>query len=219
MSPPASVLDGPRIEPRGLRPRALVVLLHGYGADGGDLIALGEQWRAVLPDAAFVSPNAPEQIPGHWGGLQWFSLDLRNPAEYWRGAERARPLLDGFLDAELTRYGLGPDRLALVGFSQGCMMALHTGLRRAVPVAGIVGYSGRLVAPERLAEDIRARPPTLLVHGDDDEVVPVDALHTAREALAGAGVPLEWHVRPGPGHGIDGDGLRLGAEHLARVLA
>src|SRR5262245_33664910 len=123
----AMPLDGPRIEPGGRRPSALVVLLHGYGANGDDLIALGEGWRGMLPDAAFVAPNAPQTIPGMYGGLQWSGLTMRDPGEYWRGVVAARPLLDGFLDAELARYRLDADRLALVGFSQGTMMALHVG--------------------------------------------------------------------------------------------
>ena len=123
-------LDGPRLEPRGHAASALVVLLHGYGANGDDLIALGEGWRRWLPDAAFVAPNAPQTIPGMYGGLQWFALTLRDPSEYWRGVEAARPAVDRFLDAELARYRLPPSRLVLVGFSQGTMMALHIGLRR-----------------------------------------------------------------------------------------
>src|SRR6187401_1902434 len=118
-------LDGPRLAPRGRTADALVVLLHGYGANGDDLIALADEWRARLPGAVFVAPNAPEAIPGMPGSLQWFPLTLRDPTEYWRGAVAARPAVDRFLDAELTRYRPSPGRLVLVGFSQGTMMALH----------------------------------------------------------------------------------------------
>ena len=210
-------LDGPRLEPRGRAASALVVLLHGYGANGDDLIALGEGWRRWLPDAAFVAPNAPLTIPGMYGGLQWFPLTLRDPSEYWRGVEAARPALDRFLDAELARYRLAPGRLVLVGFSQGTMMALHVGLRRAAAPAGIVAYSGLLAGPEHLGATT-ARPPVLLIHGEADDLIPVEALHTAREALAQAGLPVEWHVRPGLGHGIDPEGQAMAGSFIAEVL-
>ena len=210
-------LNGPRIEPRGGRVSALVVLLHGYGANGDDLIALGESWRRSLPDAAFVAPNAPQAIPGMYGGLQWFPLTLRDPSEYWRGVAAAQPELDRFLDAELVRHRLTADRLVLVGFSQGTMMALHVGLRRATAPAGIVAYSGLLAEPEHLAET-KARPPVLLMHGEADDLIPVEALHMAREALAEAGVPIEWHVRPGLGHGIDAEAQWMAGHFIGEAL-
>src|SRR2546423_835087 len=151
-------LDGPRIEPRGGRASALVVLLHGYGANGDDLIALGDGWRPALPDAAFLAPNASQSIPGLSGGLQWFPLTLRDPSEYWRGVAGAQPALDRFLDAELARYRLLADRLVLVGFSQGTLMALPVGLRRATAPAGIVAYSGLLARPDHPAAT-KGRPP------------------------------------------------------------
>jgi len=206
-------LDGPRIQPRGAA-TALVVLLHGYGANGDDLIALGEVWRRQLPQAVFVAPNAPEEIPGMPGALQWFPLTFRDPGERWRGVVAARPGLDRFIDAELARHGLGDDRLVLVGFSQGTMLALHTGLRRRVTPAAIVGYSGLLAGPEHLGE-ITVRPPVLLVHGAEDDLIPVDALHIAREQLAQAGVRVEWHVREGLGHGIDPVGQHLAGHFMA----
>ena len=169
-----------------MTPTALVVLLHGYGANGDDLIALSDGWRRGLPDTAFVAPNAPHTIPGTYGGLQWFPLTLRDPGEYWRGVTAAQPALDQFLDAELARYRLPAARLVLVGFSQGTMMALHVGLRRAAAPAGIVGYSGLLAGPEHLAE-IKVRPPILLIHGEADDLIPVEALHIAREPLAEGG--------------------------------
>ena len=209
-------LYGPRIEPRGA-PAALVMLLHGYGANGEDLIALGEVWRRHLPHAVFVAPNAPEEIPGMPGALQWFPLTFRDPGERWRGVVAARPGLDRFLDAELARYGLGDDRLVLVGFSQGTMLALHTGLRRRVAPAAIVGYSGLLAGPEHLGE-VTARPPVLLVHGAEDDLIPVDALHIAREQLAQAGVQVEWHVREGLGHGIDPAGQHLAGHFMVQRI-
>jgi phospholipase/carboxylesterase len=210
-------LDGPRIEPEGT-PTALVMLLHGYGANGDDLIDLAEGWRRWLPGAAFVAPNAPEEIPGMPGALQWFPLTLRDPGERWRGVVAARPGVDRFLDAELARYRLGPDRLVLAGFSQGTMLALHVGLRRSAVPAAIVGYSGLLAGPEHLGE-ITARPPVLLVHGTEDDVIPVDALHIAREQLAAAGVAVEWHVRERLGHGIDPAGQQLAGHFMAHALA
>jgi len=213
----ATRLDGPRIAPSRGRASALVVLLHGYGANGDDLIALGEAWRQQLPDAAFVAPNAPEPIPGMYGGLQWFDLTLRDPSEYWRGVTAARPLLDGFLDTELARYRLAANRLVLVGFSQGSMLALHVGLRRSAAPAGIVAYSGLLAGPEHLAE-VTSRPPVLLIHGEIDELIPVQALHLAREALAGRGMRVEWHVRPGLGHGIDPQAQWMAGHFIGRAL-
>ena len=210
-------LDGPRLEPHGRTPSALVVLLHGYGANGDDLIALGDGWRPALPDAVFVSPNAPQAIPGMHGGLQWFALTLRDPSEYWRGVEAARPALDQFLDAELARYRLPASRLVLVGFSQGTMMALHIGLRRATSPAGIVAYSGLLAGPEHLGQTT-ARPPILMIHGEADDLIPVAALHTGREALAEAGLLVEWHVREGLGHGIDPEGQFMAGHFIAQVL-
>jgi phospholipase/carboxylesterase len=210
-------LDGPRLAPRGIQPTALVVLLHGYGANGDDLIGLADGWQPQLPEAVFVAPNAPQSILGMDGGLQWFPLTLRDPSEYWRGVVAAQPVLDRFLDGELARYRLSPDRLVLVGFSQGTMLALHVGLRRSQAPAGIVGYSGLLAGPEHLKE-IKARPPVLLIHGEADELIPVAALHVAREQLAAAELRVEWHVRPGLGHGIDPEGQWMAAHFIAAAL-
>jgi phospholipase/carboxylesterase len=188
--------------------KQLVVLLHGYGADGNDLISLGQHWRQLLPNALFISPHAPEPCAGNpFGGRQWFELTFRDPEERWRGVCHAAPGLNAFLDDELASLGLADSALALVGFSQGAMMALHVGLRRARPVAGIVGFSGLLAGPEHLPGDIASKPPVLLVHGDRDDVIPVEALSEARGVLGAAGVPVQWHVGAGLPHGIDGDGL------------
>ena len=220
----AAVLDGPRLSPRSGAARQLVVFLHGYGADGNDLIELGRVWQPLLPQAAFVSPHAPEPCGGAPMGRQWFALTFRDPNERWVGVNEAAPVLERFIDAELARHGLPPSALALVGFSQGAMMALHVGLRRAVPPAAIVGYSGLLVLPpdgnlDSFAAEIRSRPPVLLVHGDQDDLIPAQALFQAAQGLAALGVPAEWHLSAGVGHGIDPEGLRHGGEFLARGFA
>jgi phospholipase/carboxylesterase len=220
----ATELDGPRLKPRAGPARQLVVFLHGYGADGNDLIELGRAWQPLLPDAAFVSPHAPRPCGQAPTGREWFPLTFRDPHERWKGVNAAAPILDRFLDAELTRLGLPQGALALVGFSQGTMMALHVGLRRAAAPAAIVGYSGLLVLPheaepQAIAGDVRARPPILLVHGDRDDLIPAEALFQSAQALAAIEVPAEWHLSAGIGHGIDGEGLRHGGEFLARTLA
>jgi phospholipase/carboxylesterase len=213
----AMQLDGPRLEPRGRTADALVVLLHGYGANGDDLIALAELWRQRLPATAYVAPNAPEDIPGMPGSLQWFPLTLCDPTEYWRGVVATRPAVDRFLDAELARYRVSPERLVLVGFSQGTMMALHVGLRRPSAPAAIVGFSGLLAGPEHLAETT-ARPPILLIHGEADDLIPVDVIHIAREQLAKAGYLVEWHIREHLGHGIDPTGQSIAGHFIACAL-
>jgi phospholipase/carboxylesterase len=217
-------LDGPRLEPRSPPARQLIVFLHGYGADGNDLIEIGRAWQGLLPQAAFVSPHAPEPCGQAPVGRQWFALTFRDPNERWLGVNKASPALERFLEAELERRKLAPSALALVGFSQGTMLALHHGLRRAVPPFAIVGYSGLLVTPpggnaEKLAAEIKSRPPVLLVHGDQDDLIPVQALFQASSGLASLGVPVEWHLSKGIGHGIDQEGLRHGGEFLARRSA
>jgi phospholipase/carboxylesterase len=212
---------GPRLKPLSGNTRHLVILLHGYGADGDDLIEIGAAWQSALPDAAFFAPHAPEIGPG--GGRQWFELTFRDPGERWRGVQHAAPALNDLIDAELAAAGLDHSHLALVGFSQGTMMALHVGLRRAAPCAAVVGFSGQLILEpgtgmDAIAAEIRSRPPVLLVHGDQDDVVPPDALFTSAEALAAANVPCEWHLSAGVAHGIDEEGLRQGGLFLARAF-
>jgi phospholipase/carboxylesterase len=220
----AAELDGPRLNPRSGPARQLVVFLHGYGADGNDLIDIGRAWQQHLPQAAFVSPHAPEPCGQAPVGRQWFPLTLRDPNERWLGVNTAAPGLQRFLDAELERHKLPPSALALVGFSQGTMMALHVGLRRITAPAAIVGYSGLLVVPpegglETFAAEIKSRPPVLLVHGDQDDLIPAQALFQATQGLAALGISIEWHLSTGVGHGIDAEGLRHGSEFLARRFA
>jgi phospholipase/carboxylesterase len=218
-------LTGPRLDAHSGRARQLVVLLHGYGANGDDLIELGRHWRPLLPDAAFVSPNAHEACPGAPMGRQWFALsvargvdDARSAEDRWRGAEAAKPVIDAFLDEELSRLGLDETRLALCGFSQGAMMALHVGLRRPRRPAAIVGFSGLLVGPERLPAPAQAPPPILLIHGDQDPMIPVEAMFIAAEQLAAAEIPAQWHLSMGVGHGIDGGGLTHAGLFLAKAF-
>jgi phospholipase/carboxylesterase len=209
------VIDGPRLAPAaGGKPNLLVVLLHGYGSNGADLISLAPYWAKQLPGAAFLSPNAPEPVPMVPGGHQWFDLQRRDPAWMEQGVRQASLALERFLARELERHGLDAGRLALVGFSQGTMMALHVGLRRPVPPAAILGFSGALVAGAKLKEEAKGRPPILLVHGDRDEMIPMGAMFQAAEALAAADLSAQWHISYGVPHSIGSDGLELGGAFL-----
>ena len=200
---------------------ALVVLLHGYGASGGDLIGLAEPFTEVLPGAAFVAPDAPQPNTINPAGRQWFPvpwLDGSSENAMRQGFVAAAEILNQFLDDELARLQLAASRLVLVGFSQGTMMSLHVGLRRDQAFAGIIGFSGRLVADELWSAGIQVRPPVLLVHGDMDEMIPVQDMHDAVAALAKEKVPVRWHVSRGIGHGIAPDGLAIAQAFLADVL-
>ena len=209
-------LSGPSaVYPNGASPRRLVVLLHGLGADGNDLFGLAPAFAPVLPETAFVSPDAPFPCDMAPYGRQWFSLQTRDPAAILAGVKDSARILDGFLDDMLEKYRLDDSKLALVGFSQGCMMSLYVGPRRAKRIAGIVGYSGRLVGD---TAEFKSKPPMLLVHGDADQVVPPDSLPLAVAALEKAGVPVEAVTRPGLGHGIDPIGLERGRDFLVKVL-
>jgi phospholipase/carboxylesterase len=212
-------LNGPRLPAANGKADRLVIFCHGYGADGNDLIGLGRHWQRLLPTAAFASPHAPERCAMSPMGYQWFGITRMQPDEMLRGVERAAPILNAFIDAELARLGLDGSRLALVGFSQGTMMSLHVGLRRAAALAAIVGFSGALPGPERLPAEIVSRPPVLLVHGDADDMIPVQALHMAANGLGAAGVSVRWHVSRGVGHGIAPDGLELAGRFLADAFA
>lgn len=213
-------LRGPERGPAsGGRARAAVVLLHGLGADGEDLIGLADSWAGALPECRFLSPHAPERCDMAPMGRQWFSIRDRSEAALRAGVERAAPALDAFIDGALAADRLGDDRLVLVGFSQGTMMALHVALRRRRAPAGVLGYSGRLIGAARLADEAVARPPAMLIHGDADDMVPIAALHEAVAALGAAGVSAQWHVSSGVGHGIAPDGLAIGARFLRDCLA
>lgn len=201
--------------------RALVVFLHGYGADGADLLGLADPLAPHLPGTVFVAPDAPEPCAGNPFGRQWFPipwLDGSSEAAAAEGLARSSGDLDAFLDARLAEEGLTPDRLAVIGFSQGSMMALHVLTRRPAPVAGIVAFSGRLLVPERLAAEAVSKPPVLLVHGDQDPMVPFADMDLAGQALTDAGFETYGHVMKGTGHGIAPDGLSVALAFLAERL-
>jgi phospholipase/carboxylesterase len=212
-------LPGPRVPPcAGGAARQLIVLLHGVGADGADLIALAPALARRLPGAAFVAPDGPEPCDIAPFGRQWFSLRDRRPDALLLGVQSVAPLLDAFLDAELERYRLGDHQLALVGFSQGAMTALHVAPRRQRAPAAVLGFSGALLGGERLPEETRSRP-VYLIHGDADEVVPVQATHAAVAGLQAAGIPVQWSIRSGLQHGIDPESVEHGAAFLAAAFA
>jgi len=212
-------IDGPRAEPASGGPaKQLVVLLHGLGADGNDLIPLAQHLAQVLPDAAFVSPHAHQACDMAPFGRQWFSLQDHSPEAMLRGARAAAPVVDGFLDAELRRYGLSMADTALCGFSQGGMMALHCGLRRDPAPAVICGFSTLLLGPEQLGEELKGRPPVLLTHGDADQVIPAQAMPASEAALKANRIEVQSEMREGLGHGIDERCLQLAAQALQRHL-
>lgn len=201
--------------------RSLVVFVHGYGADGADLLGLGDALAPHLPDTVFVAPDAPQPCIGNPFGFQWFPipwLDGSSEAAAKAGMAESLGLLDAFLDARLAEEGLTPAALALVGFSQGAMMSLHLAPRRAAPVAGVVAISGRLLVPELLAAEAVVKPPVLLVHGDQDPVVPFEDMGLAGDALVTAGFDVFGHVMRGTGHGIAPDGLGVTLQFLKERL-
>ena len=213
-------LSGPSHPPHsGGKAKRLVILLHGLGADGNDLIGLAPYWAPVLPDAEFLSPNAPFPCDMAPYGYQWLSARDPSPEARLAGARAAATILDAFITDELAKRNLSESDLALVGFSQGTMMSLFVGPRRDKQIAGIVGFSGRLIAPELLGAEIRSRPPVLLVHGTDDPMVSYASMGEAEAALRAAGVAVETLTCPGIGHSIDGDGLQAGGRLLHRVLS
>jgi phospholipase/carboxylesterase len=201
----------------GGKPTALVVLLHGLGADGADLLSLAPMLGRVLPHAMFVAPDAPFPCDMAPYGRQWFSLQDRSPPKVLEGTTMVRPIVDRFLDEALEVWGLKNDALALLGFSQGAMTSLYVGLHRAMPPAAILAFSGVLVG-EVPPASAKGYPPVLLVHGEDDEVVPFSSFRYARSTLTSAGVSVEALARPGLGHGIDEAGLDAAQKMLSRCL-
>jgi len=213
------LLTGPSLAPAsGGAPKQLIILLHGYGSNGNDLIALAPYWHQTVPDALFLAPNGPEQVPGMSGGYQWWDLSRRDRASRAAGVARAAPVLDAYIDQQLDRYGLTEEDLVLVGFSQGTMMALHAGPRRERRLAGIVGYSGMLGDPDSLARDPHTKPPILLIHGSADEMISIASYQEAKNELERLGFEVSGHVSAGLGHSVDMAGLELGRDFVRRVL-
>jgi phospholipase/carboxylesterase len=212
-------LDGPKFGPAaGGKPQSLVLLLHGLGADGNDLISLAPYWAQLLPNTEFVSPHAPFPCDMAPYGRQWFSLQDRTPAMMLAGVKAAAPILDAYIDAELKKRGLPDSKLGLVGFSQGTMMSLFIAPRRPHTCAAVVGYSGALIGADSLVVDGKSRPPVLLVHGEADPIVPFQAMAAAAAGLKAVGIPVETLARPGLPHSIDDAGLTAGGAFLAQRL-
>jgi phospholipase/carboxylesterase len=215
------MIDGPRVPPAsGGKPDSLVVFLHGYGANGADLISLAPYWQKLLPRSQFLAPDAPTPVPGSMSGYQWFPITNLNPAAMAGGVKQAGPIVERYLLRECERYGLPMSRVALVGFSQGTMMSLSVGLRhKGAAPAAIVGFSGVLADGADLKTAKSAKPPpVLLIHGSADDVIPLPALFSSAQQLAEAEIPVEWRISYGVGHGIAPDGLERAGGFLKRAL-
>ena len=212
-------LSGPEVAPASGGPaKQLVIFVHGYGANGQDLISLAQYFAQVVPDAAFISPDAPYRCDGAPMGFQWYDVWMQDPADRLAAIRSTGEIFDNFVTAQLARHGLTEDKLVLIGFSQGTMMSLFTAPRREKAIAGIVGYSGRMESPETLKDEIRSRPPVVMVHGDSDELLAVSEMETAATTLRDCGVEIDTLVRPGLGHGIDEEGIRTGLAFVHNVL-
>ena len=217
----ARKLDSGRRAAASGKASSAVVFLHGYGADGADLLGLAEPLAAHLPDTAFLAPDAPESCANNPLGRQWFPvpwLDGSSEEEAVSSMRRSIEDLDAFLDAALEAEGVTASRTALFGFSQGTMMSLHVAPRRGEALAGVVGFSGRLLASERLKSETVSRPPILLAHGDRDEMVPPQSMPEAAEALRAASFDVVTHVMKGQGHGISPDGLSVALAFIREKL-
>jgi phospholipase/carboxylesterase len=205
-----TILDSSRKASRSGEDTSLVIFLHGYGADGTDLLGLSEPLSELLPDTVFVSPNAPERCSTNPGGFQWFPIpwiDGSSEEEAELGLNAAERDLNAYIDQVMEQEGLSDSETVLIGFSQGTMMALHVAPRRKDEFACVVGFSGRLLKPELLADEVKSRPPVLLLHGDRDEVVPFSSMSEASEMLMESGFESYTHIMEDMGHGISPDGL------------
>lgn len=212
-------LSGPEAAPASGGPaKQLIIFVHGYGANGEDLISLSRYYAQVAPDAAFIAPDAPYRCDGAPMGFQWYDVWMKDPAERLAAIRSTGEIFDNFVTGQLARHGLSEDKLVLIGFSQGTMMSLFTAPRRENAIAGIVGYSGRMESPDTLKAEIRSKPPVVMVHGDSDELLAVSEMETAAATLRDCGVEIDTHIRPGLGHGIDEEGIRVGLAFVQNVL-
>ncbi|MCB1531573.1 MAG: alpha/beta fold hydrolase [Alphaproteobacteria bacterium] len=206
----------------GTAPKQIVLLLHGLGSNGRDLISLAPYYAHALPDAVFVSPDAPFACdmvpPGYPDSYQWFSLQSRDPEAMLEGAQAAQPILNALIDQLLQQHNLPADQLALLGFSQGTMMSLYSAPRYSQKIAGVLGYSGALLGEGELAQ-AKSKPPIHLIHGEADDVVPVAAYAHAKQALEAAGFEISGHTAPGLTHSIDEAGIESGAAFLKEVFS
>lgn len=202
----------------GNAPKQLIVLLHGYGSNGQDLISLAPYFQASVPDALFISPDAPFPCGMGGGGFEWFPLEQRTPDKYLEGAQMAHPILEAYLDKLIEEYGVSDADMALVGFSQGTMMSLYSGLRRAAPLAGVLGYSGALVGEESLPK-AQNKPSICLIHGERDSVVPVAAYHHAKAELEEKGYAVSGHTSAYLEHSIDEQGITEGSQFLSKIFS
>ena len=215
------MLESQRKAPKSGKARSMVIFVHGYGADGADLLGLADPLASHLPDTVFYSPNAPEKCVNNPFGYQWFPipwLDGSTEAAAKASMAVSVNLLNAFIDAKLSEERIAPEALALVGFSQGTMMSLHIAPRRDVALAGVVGFSGRLLVPETLEAEAKVKPPVMLIHGDADEMVPYADMGRAGDALVSAGFEVYGHTMKGTGHGIAPDGLQVALSFLHDVL-
>lgn len=216
----SKIVNGASLQPRsGAAPKNIVLLLHGFGSSGSDMIALAPQWQEALPDTLFLAPHAPQRCSMMGAGYQWWGLSGFAPTALAAGAASAAPAIDAFIDRKLAQYDLTEADLALVGFSQGTMMALQVGLRRSRQVAVIVGYSGMITGTADLAHGTQGKPPVLLLHGTADPVVPIAALHMSESQLKRLGVDVTTHISHGVGHSVDPVGLRMGRDFIADAFA
>jgi phospholipase/carboxylesterase len=203
----------------GRKPTSMVILLHGLGANGADLIGLAQYWEQALPDTVFVSPDAPFPCDMAPVGFQWFSLQDWSLESMLEGAETAAPILNDFINKMLEEFGIPDEKLALAGFSQGTMMSLYAAPRRAKRIAGVLGYSGALIGAEGLTGEGIHKIPVRLIHGDVDFVVPLQAYTLAKSSLEAAGFEVSGGITRGLSHSIDEDGIQSGAEFLSAILS
>ena len=209
----------------GGAPKQVVILLHGLGSNGQDLISLAPYYAKAAPDAIFISPDAPfacDMVPaGYPDSYQWFSLQSRDPEDMLAGVKNAAPIVMEFIDKALEKYGLGADKLALIGFSQGTMTSLYVAPRYSDKIAGVLGYSGALIGEEGIVQDPDEfhKPPVRLIHGEADDVVDVAAYHHATEVLGNAGFDISGHTTPNLTHSIDEAGIESGSDFLKEIFS